>query len=391
MSGRRQWGPLLRALAHNRRDYRFLIVATAVGFAVVAHALSLAALFKQASGFDTHVDFGHLAVAEIEAPVSAEAVEETLYASPVVEKLAWVSHRPFAYTEFGEVLAPIDNVHASVLSWPLAGDENLLETLGLPMLAGRNYEPTVMRDDGDIEVVVTESLAHALTGHGPAESVGVRFVDGVKGRVARIVGVTPDIALQVSYVPDPMHSLFFYEPRVQGRRQIALLRTRDSGRAALDGLLTTLREKHGWASIFGGRELRALPDVNNRGGKIVQIMVIGTVLFVALIGHLGAASFSVAERSRHIGIRRALGATRTDIMSYFLDENVFITTAGVILGLPLTYGISWIASSLSPNFWVDWQHLGLSAALFYVTGLLAAHVPALMAARVPPSTASRAA
>lgn len=387
---RRSWGPMLRALSYNRRDYRFLIFATAVGFTVVALALSVAGMFKEAAGFQAHLDFDRLAVAEIEADGALDAIADNLRALPSVESLAWVSHRPFTYSEFGEPVAPIDNSQEGPLSWPLPGDEHLLETMGLPLLAGRNFEPVVASGNADIEVVVTESLARAMSGKAPAGAVGARFINGVKGRIMRIVGVVPDVALHVSYVPDPMHGVFFFAPRVEGRRQFALLRVRDNGREALESAADALRADGGWVGVTSGQALHAVPDVNNRGGKLIQIVIIGAVLFVALIGNLGAASFSVAERARNIGIRRALGATRTDIMSYFLDENVFITTCGVALGLPIALGVAALATRLEEGFYVGWQHLGLSAALFYVTGLVAAHVPALLAARVPPSTASRA-
>ena len=64
------------------------------------------------------------------------------------------------------------------------------------------------------------------------------------------------------------------------------------------------------------------------------------VVAVALAGSLALASFSVAERTRQIGVRRALGASRGEIVRYFLLENLILTSFGLGLGLALAVGLN---------------------------------------------------
>jgi hypothetical protein len=59
------YGPMLRALAHNRRDYRVLVFATAVGYTVVVQAIAFAALFKTDLAFDNGIDPDHVVIATV--------------------------------------------------------------------------------------------------------------------------------------------------------------------------------------------------------------------------------------------------------------------------------------------------------------------------------------
>ncbi|HSI03777.1 MAG: ABC transporter permease, partial [Myxococcota bacterium] len=139
------------------------------------------------------------------------------------------------------------------------------------------------------------------------------------------------------------------------------------------------------------RSLRASTSATSRGAARVQFVVIAVVLFVGLIGNFGAASFSVAERARTIGIRRALGATRRQIIRYFLEENLLVTTGGIVIGIPIALAVGTAAEHLETSFILEWRHLLLAALFFYCTSLWAAHAPALKAARIPPSVVSQAA
>jgi putative ABC transport system permease protein len=166
---------------------------------------------------------------------------------------------------------------------------------------------------------------------------------------------------------------------------------KSSDAATLASIAQVCGQSGFWVEPMSVRQLRDITSATSRGATRVQIVVILVVLFVGLIGNYGAASFSVAERTRTIGIRRALGATRRQIMRYFLEENLFVTTGGIILGLPLAIAVATAAERIQRHFILRWEHLVLAALFFYITSLWAAHAPALKAARVPPSVVSRAA
>ena len=120
-------------------------------------------------------------------------------------------------------------------------------------------------------------------------------------------------------------------------------------------------------------------------------VIIVLLLSVTSIGIVGMTSFAVTKRTRQIGTRRALGATRLAIVRLFLVENGLITTMGVALGLVLAYSINVMIVSNADDASPLSANLALAGlALLFVTGLAATLFPALRAARIPPAVASRA-
>lgn len=113
------------------------------------------------------------------------------------------------------------------------------------------------------------------------------------------------------------------------------------------------------------------------------------LLTVTVIGIAGLAGFWVQQRTRQIGIRRAVGATRRDILRHFLLENLLIVGSGVVLGLVLaellnmalvrSYGVAPLPA----------LYLPVTALLLVTLGQLAVLNPALHASRIPPATATR--
>ena len=131
----------------------------------------------------------------------------------------------------------------------------------------------------------------------------------------------------------------------------------------------------------------------NVGGAdiIIFITVLGMAL-VVLVGSLGMASSLVVERARQIGIRRALGARRADILGYFMLENLIATLLGLMLSVGLCELLDRALGSLRGELVILWpQYLLPAAALFLISGQLAVLVPARRAAQIEPSVASRAA
>src|SRR3546814_2713942 len=72
-------------------------------------------------------------------------------------------------------------------------------------------------------------------------------------------------------------------------------------------------------------------------------LLVGTIvalLLVTALGIVGLTSFWVSQRRRQIGVRRALGATRGDILRYFQTENFLIVSVGIAMGMLLAYGLN---------------------------------------------------
>jgi len=122
----------------------------------------------------------------------------------------------------------------------------------------------------------------------------------------------------------------------------------------------------------------------------VVAAIVGVSLLVGGIGIMNIMLVSVTERTREIGICKALGATRTDILVQFLAEAVILCLLGGLIGIAIGYGIGWIASGLVPNIpdivvplWAVMLSLGFSSLI----GVLFGIVPASKAANLDPIAA----
>ncbi|GAE51031.1 ABC transporter permease [Xanthomonas arboricola] len=115
------------------------------------------------------------------------------------------------------------------------------------------------------------------------------------------------------------------------------------------------------------------------------------LLIVTALGIVGLASFWVQQRTKQIGIRRALGATRGQILRYFQIENFLLASVGIVLGMLLAYSINiWLMARYElPRLPVIYLPIG--ALTLWVLGQIAVFWPARRAALVPPAVATRSA
>ena len=117
--------------------------------------------------------------------------------------------------------------------------------------------------------------------------------------------------------------------------------------------------------------------------------VIAALLLVTALGIVGLASFWVAQRRKQIGIRRAIGATRADILHYFQTENFLIVTGGIVLGMAMAYALNLMLMTQYELPRLPLYYLPIGALVLWGLGQLAVLGPALRAAAVPPVVATR--
>jgi putative ABC transport system permease protein len=118
-------------------------------------------------------------------------------------------------------------------------------------------------------------------------------------------------------------------------------------------------------------------------------MVCAAMLLVTALGIAGLANFWVQQRRRQIGIRRAIGATRGDILRYFQTENFLIVTGGIVLGMLLAFVLNLVLMTHYELPRLPLYYLPIGALTLWLLGQLAVLGPALRAAAVPPVVATR--
>jgi putative ABC transport system permease protein len=143
------------------------------------------------------------------------------------------------------------------------------------------------------------------------------------------------------------------------------------------------------------RQQRTLDDARAeffQGDRAMTGLLVGVIIALLLVtglGIVGLASFWVAQRRRTIGVRRALGATRADILHYFQTENFLLATIGILLGMALAYGINLVLMLHYELPRLPWFYFPAGAIALWLIGQLAVLGPALRAAAVPPVVATR--
>jgi predicted permease len=268
-------------------------------------------------------------------------------------------------------------------------DEAYFATLGLPMRSGREFDD---RDvDGAPEVcIVNEALARALAGRGE----GLGGMLGYEGRrpTVQIVGVVRD-ARQESLKAGPVPTLF--RPRAQARYGTMGILIRTATPAAVTAATVTALVKDVDAGVavtrFGTvEEFAHAALLRERMLAGLSLVFAGLSALLAVMGLFGITSFNVARRTREIGIRLALGATRAAVQREVLGEVAALASVGAAIGLGVFVAGSHVLRSqlfdVTPS---DPPTLAAATIAVAVVAALAGLLPARRASRVDPAVTLR--
>lgn len=125
-------------------------------------------------------------------------------------------------------------------------------------------------------------------------------------------------------------------------------------------------------------------------GLAWMLLVVSVLLIIVTAsGIVGMSSLWVAQRQKQIGIRRALGARRIDILRYFILENWIITSAGIVAGSLLAIALNQLLVSQFELSKLPSAYLFFAPLVFWILGVLAVYAPAWKAASISPATATR--
>lgn len=122
----------------------------------------------------------------------------------------------------------------------------------------------------------------------------------------------------------------------------------------------------------------------------VLVAVTMSVMLVTAVGIFGLSAHNVTFRTRQIGMRRAIGARRRDIVRYFIVENWLITTAGILAGIPLALLAGRQLSAMFSLPPASWSYYVAAALWIWIVGSIATLIPARRASAIPPAVATRA-
>ncbi|MEX1128492.1 MAG: ABC transporter permease [Vicinamibacterales bacterium] len=265
-----------------------------------------------------------------------------------------------------------------------------LETIDVPLVRGRDFTQTDATG-APLVVVINETMAERFW---PGqEAIGKRFTFFGDEAFTTVIGVARN-AVYNAVGEDPIP--FIYQPLRQNYSPQAALHVRSGGDAAgLAGIVRReVQELDPTLSVFNVRTLEdqaadALAPL--RINVIVLAAFGGLALLLASIGLYGVANYSVAQRTREIGVRMALGAQPSSVLRLVLGHGLMLVAAGLGAGLLLALVLaSAIPPELLPNVSArDPLTFGGTSAVLAAVALVASYIPARRATRIDPLIALR--
>jgi len=399
------FGPIFRAMTRNRARFVLIVAEVALTLAIVANCVSLiraskAELAKE-SGFDDanllFVRSRPFAEAFREDKYLQDAVEADARALRAMPGVRAATNTYFLPWQGGGSSTEVRRADGRYRTQIYSGDLKFFDTLGVRLLEGRNFTQeeyeTYSADDlppGTVTpVVISQKLADLVYPEGGALG---KVIDGSDGEPAfRVVGTFGPFYNPYGW-PIGDYAVIYPSRTGSFNGSTFLVRTQpgQSGKLMPEIEKTLLAANNGRnVEVQAISDIRQQYDSRDRAVVFSLNAVMLLLVFVTALGIVGITSFSVAERQRQIGTRRALGASQGDILRHFLLENWMITSIGAGLGLVLAYALNFGLINLVEGAKLDAWILAAGVGLLWATGLAAALGPALKAARIAPAIATR--
>jgi len=394
-----------------RRRIRNLFVVTefALALTILVSAALLTELFHQRLAINPGYDGRNLLTMELTLPdhkyedradvvAFVDELERELATVPGSESFALMNVLPRArgvpeirFTVDG---VPVEEGEEPTTSW-LSISPDYFETMGISTVSGRTFSATD-RADAPPVVMVNERMVDRFFGN--TDPVGRRLT--IYGESREIVGVASDIAQErlSGLTPTPASVYFPMEQLAVPTFRIAIRATGDPHQ------LTTPVQAAIWRidpeqPVTLVRTMEEVVDYELAGPNMMATIMfsIGLLaLALAAIGIYGVMAYTVSQQTSEIGIRMALGASSTSVLTRVAKHGAILAGAGLLLGIPTSTFVMWFVSVIGERAGAEGlamtEALGLTPALVVAgvlafVGLVGCYLPARRATKVDPVTA----
>jgi putative ABC transport system permease protein len=405
--------PILSTLRRHRTAATLIVLEIAVTCAIICNAVFIIGERLGRMNRETGIaedELIRVQVAGIGRNANPEVLTRedlaALSAVPGVRKVAVTNQLPFGNSSWnsGVTLDPdqkLENFNAATY----LGTDDLLETLGVRIIAGRDFTPAEFVEWKEIDIADSKAKITAVI---LSKAAAERLFPGQNalGKPVYIWGEKEDEAHRVVGIVDRLA-----RPNEQGGPSAVelsvilpvrlpytmggnyVMRVDPERRAEVMAAAVAALERNSPNRIVLEKqqfsEIRAEYFRQDKAMAWLLVSVCIGLLVITALGIVGLASFWVQQRRRQIGIRRALGATRRQILRYFQTENFLLATLGIVLGMAMAYGINLLLMEKYELPRLPAGFLPLGAIILWVLGQLAVLGPAMRAAAVPPAVATR--
>jgi predicted permease len=377
---------------------RGILVVTQIALALIL--LVAAGLFvrtlQNAVAIDTGYESGHVLTARIDLDkqqyddergrLFQQRLIEQLQARPDIHSAAFAVTLPL---NDGRWENPIrrDGDPTRVQTFQNVVSPRYFDTLNIPLLVGRQFSEH--DDDRSTKVaVLSQTLARIMWPDGSALGKRLTF----KGQTIEVIGVVRDIkGRNIFESPGPM----FYLPLSQyyERHVVLHVRTRVPPAQVIAVLRREVQTLDKDLPVYNVKVLDEHVTATLTPQRLLAHLISGfgmLALLLAAIGMYGLLAHIVSERTSEIGLRMALGATKSDVVRMFVTRGMKLALSGVAIGMAAASGLTPLVKSLLFGVRpLDPVTLTVVPLVLILTALMACYVPARRAAAGDPKAALR--
>ncbi|WP_449468373.1 ABC transporter permease [Stenotrophomonas humi] len=403
--------PILITLLRHKTASLLIVLEIALSCAIICNAVFIISNRIAELQIDSGVaddELVYLATSSLLPDVNMDALRkqdvQALSSIPGVKAASSVNQIPFGDNVWGsDVRLDANQIRPTTHASLYMDDGQLLQTYGLQVTEGRAFNADEYLDNSAFNpnrigpsvpaIMLGRSLAQSLF---PGQSaIGkLVYVWGENQPPSPVVGVVGDVMTPGTpgSFGDRYHTMIF--PIRVSNGAYALRTTPDQRDAVLAAAVAALHATDPNRIIEQKDTLSQMRANFHRRDRAVIWLLLAVciaLLAVTAFGIIGLASFWVQQRTKQIGIRRALGATQRHILRYFQVENFILSSAGIVLGLLLAYSLNMLLMSRYELPRLPLAYLPAAAVLLWILGQIAVFGPARRAAAIPPAVATRSA
>ena len=405
--------PILSTLARHKTAAALIVLEVALSCAIICNAVFL--ITQRLERIDRATGLANEEIVRIsmgnlgENPDADALVKQdvaSLRAIPGVKDATVLNQVPFVNSSWNSGVRLAQEQQQSTLSaTTYMAEDQFIETLGLKLVAGRDFNPDEyqeasdlldgLTEDGSVPgAIITRSLADKL--YPGEDAVGKSFYSW-GDKPIRVIGVVEHL-VRPSQMGGPSareYSMVFPLRPHYNLGGNYVIRTSPERRAEVLAAAKKTLVANGADRIILEDNSKTVEELRHEFFQAPRAMawLLGIVcvalLLITALGIVGLASFWVQQRTKQIGVRRALGATKGQILRYFQTENFLLATIGIAVGMLLAFAINQLLMGKYEMARLPLYYLPAGALLLWTLGQLAVYAPARRAASVPPAVATR--
>jgi putative ABC transport system permease protein len=271
----------------------------------------------------------------------------------------------------------------------ILAEENLADAMGFTILEGRFLNKDDQLDFGSEEkhnIVITDSLKRAL--YGEQSAIGQETNNGF------IVGVINDIILDPTLPAEKQYGLFInsvMEFIFTGRYYVLNVEPQQmaSVRSQVSETILAVQAERDIFKVFTMQEHLKRFYRDDKGLADLFLLLCGLMLLITAISSYAYSQFHITRQQKFIGIRRALGARKKDILLYVLTENWLVYSLGCALGGIIAVGFNVMLSQYISLSKPDLVLFLLATGVIFISGTVATWIPATRTSNIPPVIATK--